>query len=382
MSLKTKILVTEVIDRYNIEPKGRPSGGEQGYKCPVGGHTFDLNYDKNFWKCFHQCTCCTKNGGNAYHLWCMLNGIDPDLDYKKTFRDFMVEFESDTEAHKKAKEQYDNREKAPVDSQKAPDDVCDIAYSAFLARCRLANEHRADLHSRGLTDEQIEHFGFKSVPQVGVDRLCKELISAGIQLEGVPGFYEKFKDGWSFLTSGSGYFIPYKSAKGEIIGLQVRYDIDINGLEGKELKDAKKRRYRWVTSSGAQKGTAMKLIPYLGEPKGNDRAVYITEGGLKAMCAASIANRWFAAIPGINTYGAYKELLEYVKSQGVDTIVDAWDTDRKENVSVQNSIDNLYKISEEYGFKVVQWDAFMNGDQKGCDDYMLAAQKKKNKAAR
>lgn len=376
-----KIILSEVIDKYGLQPKGRPSGGEQGYLCPVGGKVFDLNYEKNFWKCFHQCTSCTKNGGNAYHLWCMLNGINPDLDYKKTFRQFMLEFEGNQEAHAIAQKQYEERERLPEDSPKASDGDCHKAYSELLAKCRLTKEHHADLIKRGLTDEQIKHFGFKSIPQIGVIKICKEIIASGISLNGVPGFFTNAKGDWSLMTSGSGYFIPYKNAQGQIVGLQVRYDINIEGLEGSALKDAKKRRYRWVTSSGAMNGTAMKLVPYLGEPRGNDKAVYITEGGLKAMCAASLSKRWFAAIPGINTYGVYKELLEYIKSKGIDTIVDAWDTDRNTNISVQNSINNLYKISEEYGFKVVTWDAFMNGSEKGCDDYLLANAPKNKKGA-
>ena len=114
-----KIILSEVIDRYNLQPKGRPSGGEQGYLCPVGNKTFDVNVDKNFWKCFHQCTGCTKTGGNAYHMWCMLNQINPDLDYKKTFREFMVEFEGDAETHAKAVKQYEEREKLPEDKDGA-----------------------------------------------------------------------------------------------------------------------------------------------------------------------------------------------------------------------------------------------------------------------
>lgn len=370
------IEINEVIDKYNIAPVGKKAGGEQGYKCPVGGHRFDVNPTKNMWHCFHQCTGCLVTGGGAYALWSMLNGKDGEYD-KDDYIEFCKTFEKDSDKHAEAvKAAQEERESVPEDAEKADDETCDRAYTALLEKCKLTRAHRADLQKRGFSDDDIVHFGFKSIPQVGLMKLCSEMAATGIVMRGVPGFYIGRGGKWTLLTSGSGYFIPYKNAKGQIVGLQVRYDIDIHGLEGKELSRAKQRRYRWVSSSGVEAGSSMSLVPYLGEPTGNDKAVYVTEGGLKAMAAATLSKRWFAAIPGINCYTVYASLLSYLKEQGITKIVDAWDTDRKENESVMNSIKKLYEMAQAEGFEVIQWPAFMNGNQKGCDDFLMANREK------
>ena len=370
--------IAEVLNRYDVKTKGRSSGGEQPYMCPMGHKTFDVNFVKNKWKCFHQCTGCTANGGGAYDLWCSLNGIAPEIDMKPNFRKFCKEFEDNSAAHIEAvKLAEQERAVAPVDSEKADAETCDKAYRAFLMNCKLTQAHRANLAKRGLTPAQVKHFGFKSIPQIGITSMCDKMVAEGIKLEGVPGFYLRSNGKWSFLTSGSGYFIPYKDKDNRVIGLQVRYDINIDGLEGKDLKKAKKMRYRWVTSSGMPSGSSMPLIPYIGEPRGDDKAVYVTEGGLKAMVSAAISARWFAAIPGISCFTVYKELLSHLKEKGITKIVDAWDTDRNTNESVRNSIQKLYSIAEEMGFEVIIWDAFVNGKEKGCDDYLLARRNEK-----
>lgn len=103
----------------------------------------------------------------------------------------------------------------------------------------------------------------------------------------------------------------------------------------------------------------------------------MTEGGLKAAAAQSLSNGWFTAIPGVSTYEAWRKLLEYFKEQNVETIVDAFDSDRATNSSVANAIKKLHEIAKEYGYEMKTWN--WGTEQKGVDDYLLAQKIKREK---
>ena len=64
----------------------------------------------------------------------------------------------------------------------------------------LSPAHRSHLRSekRGLTEEQIRQFGFKSTPPYFLCRsLTEKLISQGCTVAGVPGFYRHEKGYWT-----------------------------------------------------------------------------------------------------------------------------------------------------------------------------------------
>src|SRR5699024_9843106 len=64
-------------------------------------------------------------------------------------------------------------------------------YSAFLSKLALTPMHHHHLQvKRGLTDEQIEQFGFKSTPPPYLCRaITAKLIKEGCTVQGVPGFF-------------------------------------------------------------------------------------------------------------------------------------------------------------------------------------------------
>ena len=77
------------------------------------------------------------------------------------------------------------------------------------------------------------------------------------------------------------------------------------------------------------------------------------------------------------TYEAWRKLLEYFKEQNVETIVDAFDSDRATNSSVANAIKKLHEIAKEYGYEMKTWN--WGTEQKGVDDYLLAQKIKREK---
>ena len=100
----------------------------------------------------------------------------------------------------------------------------DRHYRQLLSQLSLHPADRADLHRRGLIDEQIEALGVKSVEQW--QRLSIELPH---ELTGVA------LDGRSLITPRPGYLCPIRDADGLIVGFQLR------------SRTSDSPRYSWLT---------------------------------------------------------------------------------------------------------------------------------------
>lgn len=361
----------------NLKREQSSSKGELECQCPIRTDKWiEINVSKGgVWKCFRECTGCPGNHGG---------GI---LDFYMLFFDC----ESRKEAYKQIKETLEPNnavyvrrqaeEKEPVkQTQIADADVRDKTYRALLSKLPLSKSHRNDLIKRGFSNDDIEAVGFRSIPQSGLGMIAQAVVNDGCEVKGVPGFYQTKTGRTKVNCHGSGYFIPYRDSEGRILAMQIRYDIDLSAAKSEEEKnELKKKRYRMFTSSGKEGGTAANTVPFYGIPgkAHNQKTVYVTEGGLKAAAAQSLSNGWFTAIPGVSTYEAWKTLLAYFKEQKVDTIVDAFDSDRATNQSVANAIDKLHSIAKEYGYEMETWN--WGTEQKGVDDYLLAQKKKRER---
>lgn len=219
-------------------------------------------------------------------------------------------------------------------------------------KCLLSNLHLSDAHyghltneQRKMTEQEIEIRNYKSLPEKPwqtVKEMSSEIMME--ELIGVPGFFEN-SIGWSF-AGRSGFMIPYRNEKNEIIGFQTRADIvpnevkidsgsfdslharviqqpnlvqifiDGDMVEEVELEKGvahavyqgtdygwvtlgSGQKYFWVSSANKQNGTgAGDPLPYhiaiptkqlqnwkTGETH-KSKAVWITEGALKADVAA------------------------------------------------------------------------------------------------
>lgn len=119
------------------------------------------------------------------------------------------------------------REEAQRRSEAMPAIQRDRYYRRLIDSLPLHPADRADLQRRGLTDEQIQAGGFKSVEQW--QKLDFEL---PYNLPGVN------LDGRSLNTSSAGYLCPIRDADGLIVGCQLRV---------REAADG--GRYRWLSSA-------------------------------------------------------------------------------------------------------------------------------------
>jgi hypothetical protein len=75
------------------------------------------------------------------------------------------------------------------DAARAGPDLLHRAYSALLSRLTLSKAHREALRARGLSDEDIDRRGYRTLPIQGRPRLAREIREAlGDGLLAVPGF--------------------------------------------------------------------------------------------------------------------------------------------------------------------------------------------------
>ena len=98
--------------------------------------------------------------------------------------------------------------------------------SMLLSMLTLIPAHREHLRSvRGLSDDEITRFGFKSTPPPFLCRsLTNRLVKAGCRVQGVPGFYVDDNGCWTvkFHQRTSGIIIPIFGVDGLIHGAQIR----------------------------------------------------------------------------------------------------------------------------------------------------------------
>ena len=124
---------------------------------------------------------------------------------------------------------YQNRQPQEIaQSVRASRQAIHQTLSMLFSMLSLTPKHRAHLREvRGLTDDQIERFGFKSTPP---PYLCKSLtarlLKQGCIVQGVPGFYLAEDGRWTvrFGTRTAGILIPARSADGLVCGAQIRLD--------------------------------------------------------------------------------------------------------------------------------------------------------------
>ena len=80
----------------------------------------------------------------------------------------------------------------------------------------LAVDHKENLLSRGLKEQDIIRLGYKTTPIVGMSAIAKQLQSDGLYLAGVPGFYRDKNGSWTFVHEKRGILIPVRDRLGRI----------------------------------------------------------------------------------------------------------------------------------------------------------------------
>lgn len=234
---------------------------------------------------------------------------------------------------------------------------------------------------RGLTEEQIARFGFKSTPPAFLCRSYAERLRRhGCTLQGVPGFYQDDAGRWTinFGSRTAGILLPAVGMDGLICGMQIRLDTPLRRRDDPPGKSGAK--YIWLSSIGKPHGvTSSSPLHFVGEPFA--KTVYVTEGLLKADIAHCLTGRSFVAVAGVNSLNGLESALRCMAQNGTKLVVEAYDMDKLENEYVASAAEKVQQIARVAGLQSTS--LVWNTAYKGIDDWQLALRQEeaKEKAA-
>ena len=293
--------------------------GEYQVECPFCSgkekrHNMYVNADSRVFHCFH----CGNQGG-AVELFSRVHSLSLD-EAKEILR---KKYKGEEVVLKVVREKRITQEPASAVTLAKPLPLAerDRVYRAMIGFLTLNFGDRQYLRKKGLEDHMIDVLKFRSLPSTEMrHKMVKHLESLGLKLIGIPGFYEK--DGQvKFSPFENGILIPIVSPEKMIVGFQIR---------STRANTPKDRRYFALSTSTKPMGTKAEVYVHCITPKREDvRAVYITEGALKADIAASISRIPFIALQGVNcTKFLGKTLKQFPK---LKTAYLAFDMDKFEN---------------------------------------------------
>ena len=178
-------------------------------------------------------------------------------------------------------------------------------YQAAIETLALRRPASEDLRGRGLTPQDIDRFGFRSLPQRGrehADFMATMRERFGDDLLGAcPGFVDK--NGrltfWEAAGRRDGYLVPFRDEHGRVTGLQAKL------LGG-----------RYLTASGSRYGD---IYTVAGE---RSATLFVTEGGLKAMVASVLGPAWCFGIPGQALHQSHISVIQRLAPERVAVALD------------------------------------------------------------
>lgn len=341
--------------------------------CPICGDRrgkMGLYLELDTWRCWH----CGESGG-MLPLYGKVHGISNSDAYWEICEALGIE--NFTEERRAPIYQVRKLSPKDVSSNKAPDEEIHRTLTKMLSLLTLTPAHREHLRTvRGLTDDDIDRFGFKSTPP---SRQCHVLTmhmaKLGYRIHGVPGFYVNDYGKWTvkFYTRTSGILIPLCGVDGLLRGLQIRLDHPIR--DENDPPDKEGTKYLPLTSSGKKQGvSAGTPVHFIGDP--HARVVYVTEGALKADIAHALTGRTFVATVGANNSNGLDELFAFLHRNGTEEIIEAEDMDKYRNAGVNRGAAEVYRLARKNGMtcRRLNW----NPNYKGIDDWQLAIRRKRS----
>lgn len=356
-----EIHITDIIPLIGIPgpPNGRPVYNISCPCCDDNPRKKHLNINLN--KDVFCCPRCHFSGG-VFDLYSYYSGVDRKLAREVLMEKLGLKDSGSTYEGSNRKQERRTIQRPILQDIELP--LTDIdarheTYAALLGKLSLASDHRENLLSRGLTDELIRDYGYKTMPVVGFSALAKQLQSEGYYLGGVPGFYHTKEGAWTFIHERRGILIPARDQDGKIQGLQIRLD------------NVKKGKFRWISSIGKQDGCKAEGWTHLkGEPT---QTVLLTEGPLKADVINHITGLTVVAVPGVNSLKHLQSTLEYLQSRGTTKIMTCFDMDYLKNPHVRDGYYNLANILAGVG---IEYGTYLWDPQfKGLDDYVWHCRK-------
>lgn len=232
--------------------------------------------------------------------------------------------------------------------------VRDRTYRALLAKLALASDHRENLLGRGLTDEAIARFDYRTTPVVGFHAIAKELVDEGFQLFGVPGFYKDKEDRWTINFNRRGIMIPCRDRLGRIQRIHIRLDHE------------KRNKFRPLSSGGKINGCSTENWCHLVGPVREN--ILLIEGYMKADIVHHFTGQTVLAIPGVTSLTQLVDVLLELIGLGVRHVMTCFDMDYLMNWHVEGAYINLINLLGclDITFGTYLWVPEYNG----LDDYI------------
>jgi hypothetical protein len=190
----------------------------------------------------------------------------------------------------------------------------DRVYREALDALALRRAAFEDIQRRGLSEADIIHFRFRSLPVRGREHTqfmarMRERCHADL-LGTCPGFVDKNgRDTfWTAYNGRDGFVVPYFDEAGLITGFQAKL------LGG-----------RYLTPSGARYSDMYSVAGV------RQTTLFVVEGGLKAMVASALGPAWCFGVPGQSIQDAHLSAIKRLQPERVAVALDREvniDTDR------------------------------------------------------
>lgn len=280
----------------------------------------------------------------------------------------------------------------------APDAVLHRVYSALLHNhaFALSDEHKRALMERGLDEKSILLRRYRTMPPIrksvmetkagqyviahaqdwkqskSLSKMSHTELTAGLlvaevlqkqglKLEGVPGFFQ-LGDRWCFRMTAQSIMIPVRNADNLITGFQMRMDCG---------------SVKYITLSTARFPNGSKGIArvhytenvFCENNSTQGKAVFLTEGPLKADAIAAMGQYPTIAIMGINQTKALGEAFALLKKRGITTVYDVLDMDRFTNINVCEGARRICELAQTCGMQYTTFIWDREGAQLKLEEY-------------
>ena len=367
----------EVASLLGIKPL-RVNASENKYPCPYCGKV-DVQANDLFGKCWN----CDDDGKfNYISYYAAMTGLSTS--------------DATREISQKVGRSAGSFIKVEIKKEKdplAPIEELDKTNRTLLSLLPLSMRHRDDLKARGLSDNDIKRLGYRTYDisyKSDREALAQNIINKGCSLKQVPGFYNDPESGKpTFCWRKAGILVPYVNRHGFIQGFQQRKNNELLKpyWDGKKWKDENK--YDWISSKDTPKspkpnGTSSRTFThyacdfYHDFNYGEDKpiltdTILLTEGAMKADIIHALSRIPCLAVPGVNCLEEFEAELAFLKDEGVETIISAFDMDYLSKKEVKKACDKLEALIKNNGFNFKR--ATWNPEYKGYDDYLAAGQK-------
>ncbi len=336
--------------------------------CPFCGRQGKMNINTR--KNTYRCNVCDDGSKSSVSSGGMLNlyaNVIGGMDLSEAYREICEQL--GIGGHSSGRQQHLREVWTCEPTKKTPDipqsdlasiDVRHQTYSYLFSLLTLEPQHKEMLLRRGLTEEQIRRYGYKSTPVLGFTRLAAAVMERGCTVSGVPGFYVNTDGEWTmnFQAKCTGFLVPVLDIEGRIQAAQIRLDHPIG-----------KCKYIWFSSSERVLGTGSgSPVYFVGNP--HAKVITFTEGGLKGTITHCLTGETLICNAGASQSENIIRLFPQLKANGVEEILSGYDMDLVTNEHVRRGCVKILSAAREYGFRARrrQWDPV----NKGIDDHFWA----------